>query len=197
MLVRSGDVHVQQFVCPSSGDSTDDIPNPMTYYDFFSPENCSYGYQHPYTMSAGGVGNPAIPSEARDPGMAMIADGTQKVLLGSNPYSISTNFYNRDDNNEEFWDQDMWKQVNSQNHSDGEGQNVLFQDGHASFEPRSACGLPVSVYPYDQGTIYQHPDLIFENLNGIYGGLGNAAPEDAFPIDANDSVIVHDRDPRY
>jgi len=192
LLVKQGGTTAKQFVCPSSGDSSDDIPNPMTYYDFFSVDNVSYGYQYPYTMSGGGVGNPATPSEARDPGMAMIADGNEKTVFNSNPWGTSTNFYNKDSYPGEFWKADMWKQVNSENHSDGEGQNVLFQDGHASFEPRAACGLPVGTFPLTNTDGYNHPDLIYENLDGIYGGVevGNDASI-GMPIDPNDSVIVH------
>ena len=48
MLVRSGDVTVEQFICPSSGDDRDDTENLDLYYDFQDSNKISYGYQVPF-----------------------------------------------------------------------------------------------------------------------------------------------------
>jgi hypothetical protein len=204
ILIKAGNTTNKQFICPSSSNTADTTANPMTYYDFSNEGDpgtgdnfLSYGYQHPYAGRA-------IPSEARDPGMAMIADKCSKTVFSSTKYaegSGDTDFMTLYDTTtgEAVWGPDDWKQVNSTHHSDGEGQNVLYQDGHASFEKKAACGLPVS-YAFDGVTEYDHPDCIFETAgssDGTPGGLSwsNAAynyqsdPEGT-PTDANDSVIA-------
>jgi len=48
MLVRSGDITLKQFVCPSSGDTPDETENVDLYYDFLGYAHVSYGYQVPF-----------------------------------------------------------------------------------------------------------------------------------------------------
>ncbi len=187
ILVKSGGTTNKQFICPSSADQADSKANPMTYYDFNGPENLSYGYQYPYRGSA-------VPNEGLDPGMAMIADKNTKATCQSTKY--------RDDGEIDIasaqWAPDDWKQVNSTHHSDGEGQNVLFQDGHASFEKKAMCGLPVESQP-PTGDFYEHEDLIYESAwhedvtdGGYYAGNWDVAIEARVPSDGNDAAITCD-----
>jgi prepilin-type N-terminal cleavage/methylation domain-containing protein len=132
MLVRTGDVTVNQFVCPSSGAIRDDTREIELYYDFQSIDNCSYGYQVPF-------GPRTVRASANlDPRMAVAAD--------RGPYSDSTG-------NEtvpldipvtEESPPTDWRQFNSPNHGgqgSGEGQNVLFADSHATFERTPTAGV--------------------------------------------------------
>ncbi len=184
IIIKSGGTTNKQFVCPSSSDSADDTANPMTYFDFAAGSNLSYGYQHPYGESE------AVPTESLDPGMAVIADKCTKSVAAAIASGKSDDFMN----DMVDWDPDGWKQVGSSHHSDGEGQNVLFQDGHASFEKKVACGLPLEIHPTTGTDPYEHPDLIYETAydedDSIAGGLlgGEAG---AHPVSPEDSVITH------
>jgi prepilin-type N-terminal cleavage/methylation domain-containing protein/prepilin-type processing-associated H-X9-DG protein len=198
ILVKGGSTTNKQFLCPSSSDSADNTANPMTYYDFGAGSNLSYGYQNPYVGSA-------IPNEGLDPGMPMIADkGRVNVTLAT----VATNLTVKDLNQ---WTPDSWKQANSTHHSDGEGQNVLYGDGHAEFMKKSIAGLPrdpnvvdpngPTVAPYNlASTPRAYQDPIFENwsrLNssGPAWSSSVGSPSTALggePRDANDASIAHE-----
>lgn len=137
MLVRSGDVTVSQFICPSSGDEPDETENLDLYYDFEAYRNISYGYQVPFgprdTRPREGADNRMI--FAADKGPFYILDPNMEPFdtggLGGNP--ITTNDSPK-----------VWSKYNSNNHGgrgNGEGQNCLFADGHASFKRTPAVGV--------------------------------------------------------
>ncbi|MBN1342649.1 MAG: prepilin-type N-terminal cleavage/methylation domain-containing protein [Phycisphaerae bacterium] len=201
ILIKSGNTTNKQFICPSSSDTADNTANPMTYYDFNNdPETtygtgekfCSYGYQHPY-------GSAAIPSESRDPGMPMIADKCGKTVFGSAPWTTKNPDFMNLLGLTPPWEPADWKQVNSTHHSDGEGQNVLYQDGHASFEKKAACGMAMTIRQ-DGLDPYDHPDCIYETSANTAenGGISWSDPNYvtaanasvAAPTDANDAVIA-------
>jgi len=192
IIVKSGGTTNKQFICPSSSNQTDSTANPMTFFDFTESNNVSYGYQYPYGNSA------AVPSEALDPGAAVIADQCNPTKTVLNAISATTPTMPAD-----FMGAlpEEWKTVGSTHHSDGEGQNVLFGDGHASFEKRVACGLPMDIKPFSTGgDDYEHPDLIFETAydttdpahdGGISGGDTSVTDiTDCAPQTAEDSVIT-------
>ena len=140
MLVRSGDVTPKQFICPSSGEQIDPEQNLDLYYDFKDYDNISYGYQVPY----GPYDSRA--SEDIDPRMAV---GGDKGPYGEEIAELPVE-------NDEWgtagntMSPQTWKKYNSPNHGGkgtGEGQNVLFGDGHASFEKSPIVGI-------DQDNIY-------------------------------------------
>ncbi|MDO8628958.1 MAG: prepilin-type N-terminal cleavage/methylation domain-containing protein [Phycisphaerales bacterium] len=126
MMVRSGDITVKQFICPSAGDSEDPTENLDLYYDFTQYTNISYGYLVPFgprdTQPREGMDNrqvlaadkgPYYPTRFRPSGLT--SEGTP-LTLESSPKE--------------------WRTYNSANHgggSNGEGQNALYGDGHASF----------------------------------------------------------------
>jgi len=137
MMVRSGDVTVKQFICPSStGDTEDDTEDIDFYYDFQAYENISYGYQVPFgprdTQPREGMDNRQIVaadkgpwySENSIPNFAMAGQSGGNVTLDDPPKN--------------------WRQFNSKNHGGagaGEGQNCLFADGHATFARIPAVGI--------------------------------------------------------
>ncbi len=134
MLVRTGDVTVQQFICPSSSDSVDPTENLELYYDFETYENVSYGYQVPFGP------RDTRPREGMDARMIVIAD--------KGPFYQRTNAPTWKDSQGQDILSDAspteWKRYNSGNHGgqgNGEGQNCLYADGHATFERKPIVGI--------------------------------------------------------
>ena len=130
MLVRTGEVTVKQYLCPSSDDVVDDTQEIDRYYDFRSLARVSYGYQVPF-----GHGD-TRPSENADSRQAMAADkGPFSSGLTLDPQTLNLTLNSAPNE---------WKQINSGNHGgrgSGEGQNILFQDGHADFGRKPAIGI--------------------------------------------------------
>ena len=152
ILVRSGDVTVQQFVCPSSTDSQDETENLDLYYDFTGYTRISYGYQVPFgprdTRPREGVDNRQILSADKGP-----------YYLESQPdwnVGASNEPINLDDSPK------AWRPFNSANHGglgNGEGQNCLYGDGHASFQRTPAVGI-------DNDNIYTLMNELWSDPNG-------------------------------
>ncbi len=134
MLVRSGDVTVKQFVCPSSDAVPDDTQEIDRYYDFKSYGRVSYGYQVPF-----GPGD-TRPSENADSRIAMAADKGPFWKTGRPVSSWPGEFADLTVNSAPT----EWKRLNSGNHGGtgaGEGQSVLFADGHRDFERKPVVGI--------------------------------------------------------
>lgn len=136
MLVRSGDITVKQFICPSSGDTEDDTENIELYYDFQSIRNISYGYQVPFgprdTQPREGMDNRQIVAADRGP-FYFEATPPDFMQAGPNGGAITSDDSPKD-----------WRVFNSANHgggANGEGQNALYADGHVSFGRTPAIGI--------------------------------------------------------
>lgn len=137
MLVRSGDVTVKQFVCPSS----DDTPDPSAeqigidfWYDFAGYGHISYGYM--------------IPFGPRDTRPRDGADNRQVLVAEKGPFCAPETIPDWDvgaDGPIGFDDSPMrWRRFNSPNHGgkrSGRGQNCLYGDGHVTFERRPIVGI--------------------------------------------------------
>ncbi len=139
MLVRSGEVTPKQFVCPSSGDQAD-ANNAELYYDFGSLNTISYGYRVPYgptdTRPSENLDSRMIVAADKGPvsSMAVTEDKLQLIGAGSGTPGAVYNISPPSD----------WVAFNSPNHGgkgQGEGQNCLFADGHASFERKACAGI--------------------------------------------------------
>ena len=137
MLVRSGDVSVQQFICPSN---LDDVPDPTEqidlYYDFTGYRNISYGY--------------LVPFGPRDTQPREGMDHRQIVAADKGPFYVSSHRPHFESAGENGGPIDLtdppanWRAFNSFNHGgqgNGDGQNVLFPDGHALFVRIPAVGV--------------------------------------------------------
>ena len=142
MLVRTGDVTVKQFVCPSTGEDADPTENIELYYDFLDYTNVSYGYQVPFGPRS------TRPREGMDNRQGVAADKGPFYLVTENPIwdGGRRGLLTSDDAPK------TWRKYNSPNHggrSNGEGQNVLFADGHAKFERRPIVGIDKdNIYTY-------------------------------------------------
>lgn len=130
MLVRANDTTPKQFNCPSTTNQPDPAQDTTAYYDFFKPNNLSYAYQYQHDVNRKPVGTTSEPifpilADANpyigDPEL----EGKQKV-----PTNISI-----------LTDRTGSDRGNSYNHTNREGQNILFQDGHVSFEKGPDVGL--------------------------------------------------------
>ena len=170
MLVRSGDVTVKQFICPSSPDEIDQTENLELYYDFSEYSNISYGYQVPFGP------RDTQPHEGMDNRMPLAAD--------KGPW------YRDDDPDNwrggrngviELEDSPReWRPYNSSNHggqSNGEGQQVLFADGHVSFHRTPAVGI-------DNDNIYTLMTFEWDDARGfnrIHGELPGEKEPPPFP----------------
>jgi len=170
MLVRSGDITVKQYICPSTGDDEDQTENLDLYYDFSCYNNISYGYQVPFgprdTTAREGMDNRQI----------VAADKGPYYLCG---YTVDWNVGARglidlDDSPK------TWRAANSFNHGgtgNGEGQNCLYADGHSSFQRTPAVGI-------DNDNIYtkmtdQWGDI--KGFNRIHGESPCLSPAPPYP----------------
>lgn len=166
MMVRSGDITVKQFICPSSGDKEDETENLELYYDFTGYVNISYGYQVPFgprdTQPREGMDNRQI--VAADKGPWYTANPPPDWAAGVGGREITTEDSPK-----------AWRPFNSPNHggrSNGEGQNCLYADGHALFQKMPAVGI-------DNDNIFTLMTDVWgtaEGFNRIHGDTVHQAP---------------------
>lgn len=189
LLVRSGDVTVKQFVCPSGGDTDDPTENINLYYDFTQYTNISYGYQVPFgprdTQAREGMDNRMILIADKGP----FYNRTQNTISPEWQDSRDQSLTNTSPPND-------WKLYNSPNHGgqgNGEGQNCLYADGHANFNKVPISGI-------DNDNIYtgMTDEWDIQRLNIMHGDTPQAISpppypgQDAFGQDAfsaTDSMI--------
>lgn len=198
LLVINGTCTPKQFVCPSSGDTEDDLRNRdgsnqkaaqpgVNRFDFRGYPFLSYGYQMPF-------GNKANPNENLDPRMPIMADKGPFFESGAEGNSNKSNTGDKvknppfDKGKDVKYDQtgdkilqmenDKWRPYNSRNHNQ-EGQQVLYQDGHVDFEKK-----PISGVNYDQIFTYQS-GYTFDNT--VTGKVPN---DKNGPWTPTDTVIV-------
>jgi prepilin-type N-terminal cleavage/methylation domain-containing protein/prepilin-type processing-associated H-X9-DG protein len=158
MLVRSGDTTVKQFICPSSGDQPDETEEIDLYYDFESYDNVSYGYLVPFGP------RDTQPREGVDNRLPISADKGPYYYRKQNPTEFNSGV-NPDSPPRE------WRFGNSPNHGglgSGEGQNVLFADGHASFQKVPIVGI-------DRDNIYTVMTSDADERGRWYGDIPGAA----------------------
>lgn len=169
LLVIGTQSTVKQFVCPSSGDSEDDLRNVnagnavaaqpgVNRYDFKGYPHLSYSYTMPY-------GRFGKPRTDMDPRAAISADrgpyftqGNRNDTDGHIPDAVPP----QQPTYPPAWGSnlqdvlrattDQWRSYNSRNHG-GEGQVIMFADGHADFEKRPIAGV-------NQDNIYTMGDIL-------------------------------------
>ena len=177
MLVRSGDITPKQFICPSSGDEEDPTENLDFYYDFSNIAHISFGYQ--------------VPFGPRDTQPREGMDNRQPISADKGPWYVApTRVDWETGQNGDVTLEDSpkaWRPFNSPNHggtNNGEGQNVLFADGHASFERTPAVGIDHdNIY-----TLMTNEWNTVEGKNRIHGDPPTLVDPNPFPGD--DSLEV-------
>jgi len=199
MLVIDGTCTSKQFVCPSSGDTEDDMRNKFSggekacqvgvdRFDFRGYNFLSYGYQLPF-------GPQAKPNENLDPRVAVLADKGPYFEAGSGPADGAWDSKDQQTASAQTGDQiglelsepsdvlkadnEKWRSYNSRNHA-GEGENILFQDGHAEFLKKPIAGVN-----YDNIYTQQGEDFLL--LSSL---LGYPPASEKGPLTQTDSVIV-------
>jgi prepilin-type processing-associated H-X9-DG protein len=157
LLAREWELIPQRFICPSSSNIPDNFdPRSAAHRSNFTDyrKNLSYSYANPYpsvaAISAGYRLSSVISAE-----FAVVADKNPGVAGGSDVLSPKKDSPVAD-----------IRKANTKIHR-GDGQNVLFGDGHVAFEPTPFCGV-------NQDNIYATGD-----------GKINASP-----ADANDSILL-------
>lgn len=165
MLVRTGDIAVQQFICPSSRDEVKKNDIVELYFDFAGYSRISYAYQVPFG-----------PIDTR-PRRGM--DNRQCVAADKGPFYQASNFRTWDVGEQGLVTLDdvpeAWRPFNSPNHGgmlNGEGQNCLSADGHVSFQRIPAVGV-------DNDNIYTLITIEWgsaENFNVIHGDTPHQSP---------------------
>lgn len=136
MLVRSGDVSVKQFTCPSS---LHDEPDPTElidlYYDFQEYKNISYGYLVPFGPLE------TRPRHGSDPRVVLAADKGpfyRDIRFDFQSYGPDGTSLHVDHKPK------YWRPSNSANHGsnwDGDGQNMLHADGRVVFHSKPIGGV--------------------------------------------------------
>jgi prepilin-type N-terminal cleavage/methylation domain-containing protein/prepilin-type processing-associated H-X9-DG protein len=171
LLLRTQDITSEVFTCPSSnaekdnyGGGTNSAINKANFSDL--AKNLSYSYQHPYP-SANAIGS----------GFKLNNSVSAEFAVGSD---INPGLSGTDDNvllpNNTSSAKDM-KFANSNNH-DGDGQNILFGDGHVEFLQNPFVGV-------QRDNIYTRsaPGGISASGNDMAASLKGSR-------DANDSVLL-------
>jgi len=176
LLVKYMDVEPKTFVCPGDTGTTEfklaDVDAGDRELDDlwdFGPnagKHCSYAYHMPFGLYA--------LTTSSHPGMAVAAD--RNPLMNSPALSAKEypGIFNPEGSRE------CVKYGNANTH-DQEGQNVLFLEGHVTFEKSPFCGI-------QNDNIYTHWD----------GGdirVGMAPIIGSEPQDRSDSLLVHDPAP--
>jgi len=179
LLVKYAEVTPKTFVCKEDFRTTEFKLSRETHlqpdfefldaWDFGSnpPKHCSYSYHIPY--------GPYHLTTSNEPGMAVAADRNPWI---PSPFVKAKKDFNKFDPNGKMEQQ---RYGNAVVHK-GEGQNVLFLDGHVYFEKRSFCAInDDNVYTFWGGSA---PN--WDKRKGIPPQIGSQ------PKDRLDSLLVND-----
>src|SRR5258706_6801351 len=127
LLVRNADINPEVFVCPSSNAEKDTLNNKPANQrcNFYGPNNLSYSYTNPYpgdnSIGLGYKLNGNVPADFAIAGDRNDGDVTANLTVNSASAASEQ------------------KKLNSKNH-EGDGQNVLFNDGHCEWSTSSWVG---------------------------------------------------------
>jgi prepilin-type N-terminal cleavage/methylation domain-containing protein/prepilin-type processing-associated H-X9-DG protein len=164
LLIVGGQQTAGQFVCPSGSDDEDDMRNRDPYlspgasgdeeaarpgktrFDFAGYTKLSYSYQVPF-------GRRGRPRETLDSRMPLSADkgpyfmagtetpaGSGRIVDLRNDVEPPSDWASRPATEVIKYSNEEWRPYNSGNHN-SEGQNILFVDGHVSFERKPIAGI--------------------------------------------------------
>ena len=128
LLIRAKLAKPSFFICPSTADLSESLDgqSAMTRSNFSSGHNLSYSYASPFTNTPGYKLDDFLPAD-----FALLADKNPGVDPSTGANVIGPT-----------WDAKPFALAvaNSTNHRRA-GQNVLYADGHVSFQPTPFCGF--------------------------------------------------------
>ncbi|MBX3394518.1 MAG: prepilin-type N-terminal cleavage/methylation domain-containing protein [Phycisphaerae bacterium] len=134
-LLRANNSTPKQFNCPSTTDIPDPAQDTTAYFDFLSEnpasgasQYLSYGYHYQHDP------NRRIVGTSSEPTFPIMADGNPYIKGGITGVAPLT-------------DRREAGRGNSKNHTNREGENILFQDSHVSFEKGPDVGLSGRISP--------------------------------------------------
>lgn len=175
LLVKYEQVTPKSFICKGDPKTTEFVPAKYGVSDKelidlwdFGPnpsKHCSYSYHIPYGLYA--------LTSSNLPGMAVMADRNPWQDAPSYSARPPRDFVSFDPNGPEK----LVRRGNAIPHQ-GNGQNVLFIDGHVAFEKNSACGV--------------NNDNIYTSQNGSDIRKGTRPTLNSQPANRIDSLLVHD-----
>jgi prepilin-type N-terminal cleavage/methylation domain-containing protein/prepilin-type processing-associated H-X9-DG protein len=165
LLLRTEDVTSAVFICPATGLKPDDYGGgthtALDNANFPSGKTLSYSYADPYPSQAAAAKGYRL-RQGLDPTFVVVAD--------MNPGTPALTQLTLQSTRAEM------RNGNSNNHS-GNGQNVLYADGHVEFQNNPFCGMGRdNIYTYGASG---------SQANGG-GGTGTVGS----PVDVNDSVLL-------
>lgn len=193
MMVREGAMSTQNFICPKTSDKPDDLVDHrsgevkavvlMDTYDFAGRANLSYSPINMYHSAVGSAWSENVRSD-----WVLAADNNNNNYTGAPvrhtlSHGASLN--------------DTMLMENSLNHSDDEGQNLLFGDGHVEFamdpfqgpDQDNIFAMTIGgknappTLGHDDGDAATDPkvaerDVVLLPLSGNGGGAGSLDPAD-------------------
>ena len=168
-VVRANNTTPKQFICPSTTDTPDPAQDTTAYYDFLGATNLSYAYQYQHDPDRRIIGTSSEPS------FPFMADANPYLKGGETTVALNT-------------DRQGPFRGNSKNHTNREGQNVLFQDGHVLFEKGPDAGLSGKTFTLP---IYRGRDNIYTTF--VDGTNAIVDPGIAKPSAAGNQVNLGSR----
>jgi len=128
LLVRGRMLKPPQFVCPSTSDTPDPTSDPSEWghrSNFAGPGHLSYSYASPFSSAPAYKLNDYLPADFalvadKNPGVSPDGSDVSAPAYDAPPFQIA--------------------RANSTNHGRA-GQNVLYTDGHVSFQSTPYCGV--------------------------------------------------------
>jgi len=127
LLVRAGFAKPNNFICPSTADTAELLdPSRLSQHSNFSgPHRLSYSYASPFSSAPGYLLNDFLPADFalmadKNPGISSSGSDVTAPAWNAKPLDLA--------------------RANSNNHRRA-GQNVLYTDGHVSFQPTAYCGV--------------------------------------------------------
>jgi len=182
LLIKYSEVTPKSYLCKGDSGVTEFKPSDhaaagaelIDLWDFGTPPSqahCSYAYHLPYGVFA--------LTSSSEPGMAVAADPNPWQNTSGTTARLATDWTRFST----VFDRDSIKKGNAQTHQE-DGQNVLFMDGHSSFEKSSRCGVDDDNI-YTRWTAATPPN----KTNGIYPVVVNST---AVPGGRTDSWLVTD-----
>lgn len=171
LLMRTEDINSSAFVCPATAKQAMNFGggthNALDKANFPSADSLGYSYANPYPSEAA-LGKGYKLSQGLDPSFVVAAD--------SNPGSDALTILTVNMSNSQ-----VVRAGNSLNHS-GDGQNVLYGDGHIEFQNSPLCGSHRdNIYTYGDSGV--DPDTNVARSTGGIGVMGS-------PVGPGDSVLL-------